>query len=117
MEKLSDGEYRLMEVLWDCAPVNSTRLVELCREKLDWNKSTTYTVLRRLKQKGAVRHENALVTPLLTRQEAVRAQGEEVVERAGGLPLFLTAFLGGRKLTAQEAEELRRLIDEKMGEG
>ena len=117
MEKLFEGEYKLMEVLWDAGAVNSTHLVELCREKLGWNKSTTYTVLRRLKQKGAVRHENALVTPLLTRQEAVRAQGEEVVERAGGLPLFLTAFLGGRKLTAQEAEELRRLIDEKMGEG
>ena len=117
MEKLSEGEYRLMEVLWETGPVNSTRLVELGREKLGWNKSTTYTVLRRLKQKGAVRHENALVTPLLTRQEALRAQGEEVVERAGGLPLFLTAFLGGRKLTPQEAEELRRLIDEKLGEG
>ena len=117
MEKLSEGEYRLMEVLWEAGPVNSTRLVELGREELAWNKSTTYTVLRRLKNKGAVRHENALVTPLLTRQEALRAQGEEVVERAGGLPLFLTAFLGGRKLTPQEAEELRRLIDEKMGEG
>ena len=117
MEKLFEGEYKLMEVLWDSGEVNSTRLVELCREKLGWNKSTTYTVLRRLKQKGAVRHENALVTPLLTRQEALRAQGEEVVERAGGLPLFLTAFLGGRRLTPREAEELRRLIDEKMGEG
>ena len=117
MEKLFEGEYKLMEVLWEAGPVNSTRLVELGREKLAWNKSTTYTVLRRLKQKGAVRHENALVTPLLTRQEALRAQGEEVVERAGGLPLFLTAFLGGRRLTPREAEELRRLIDEKMGEG
>ena len=117
MEKLFEGEYRLMEVLWDSGPINSTRLVELCRERLGWNKSTTYTVLRRLKQKGAVRHEAATVTPLLTRQEALRAQGEEVVERAGGLPLFLTAFLSGRRLTAQEAEDLKRLIDEKMGEG
>ena len=117
MEKLFEGEYRLMEVLWEAGPVNSTRLVELCREELGWNKSTTYTVLRRLKNKGAVRHEAAVVTPLLTRAEAIRAQGEEVVERAGGLPLFLTAFLGSRKLTAEEAEELKRLIDEKMGEG
>ena len=117
MEKLFEGEYRLMEVLWDSGAINSTRLVELCRERLGWNKSTTYTVLRRLKQKGALRHEAATVTPLLTRQEALRAQGEEVVERAGGLPLFLTAFLSGRRLTAQEAEDLKRLIDEKMGEG
>ena len=117
MEKLFEGEYRLMEALWDSGPINSTRLVELCLERLGWNKSTTYTVLRRLKQKGAVRHEAATVTPLLTRQEALRAQGEEVVERAGGLPLFLTAFLSGRRLTAQEAEDLKRLIDEKMGDG
>jgi len=115
MEKLFEGEYRLMEVLWDHAPVNSTRLVVLCQEKLGWNKSTTYTVLRKLKGKGAVRHEDTVVTPLLTREQAIRAEGEELVEKAGGLPLFLTAFLSGRKLTEQEAQELKRLIDEKMG--
>lgn len=77
----------------------------------------TYTVLRRLKNKGLVRHQNTVVTPLVTREEVIRAQGEELVRRAGGLPLFMTAFLSGRKLTAQEAEELKELIDEKMGEG
>ena len=117
MEKLFEGEYKLMEVLWDTGAVNSTHLVELCREKLGWNKSTTYTVLRRLKNKGALRHENTVVTPVLTREEAIRAQGEELVERVGGLSLFMTAFLSGRKLTREEAEELKRLIDEKMGEG
>ena len=117
MEKLFEGEYKLMEVLWDAGAVNSTHLVELCREKLGWNKSTTYTVLRRLKNKGALRHENTVVTPVLTREEVIRAQGEELVERVGGLSLFMTAFLSGRKLTREEAEELKRLIDEKMGEG
>ncbi len=117
MEKLFEGEYKLMEVLWDSGEVNSTRLVELCREKLGWNKSTTYTVLRKLKHKGAVRHEDAIVTPVLTRQAAIQAQGEELVERVGGLSLFMTAFLSGRKLTREEAEELKALIDEKMGEG
>ena len=113
MEKLFEGEYRVMEVLWDSGPVSSTQLVSLCGERLDWNKSTTYTVLRRLKNKGLVRHQNTVVT----REEVIRAQGEELVRRAGGLPLFMTAFLSGRKLTAQEAEELKELIDEKMGEG
>ena len=116
MEKLFEGEYKLMEVLWTSGPVNSTRLVALCQDQLDWNKSTTYTVLRKLKGKGAVRHENALVTPILTREEAIRAQGEELEHFAGGLTPFLTAFLGGRKLTQKEAQELKRLIDEKMGE-
>ena len=117
MEKLFEGEYKLMEVLWDAGAVNSTHLVELCREKLGWNKSTTYTVLRRLKNKGALRHENTVVTPVLTREEAIRAQGEELVERVGGLSLFMTAFLSGRKLTREEAEELKRLIADKIGEG
>lgn len=117
MEKLFDAEYRLMEVLWDHAPINSTRLVGLCQEKLDWNKSTTYTVLRKLKQKGAVRHEDATVSVVLTREEAIRAESRDLERRAGGLNPFMVAFLGGRKLTAKEAEELKQLIDEKMGEG
>ncbi len=116
MEKLFEGEYRLMQVLWDEGGVSSTRLVELCRERYGWNKSTTYTVLRRLKQKGAVRHEQARVTPLLTRKQAVRAEGEQLEKLAGGLSPFLTAFLSGRRLTREEAEELKGLIDRTMGE-
>ena len=64
-----------------------------------------------------MRHEDTVVTPILTRQAAIQAQGEELVERVGGLSLFMTAFLSGRKLTKEEAEELKALIDEKMGEG
>ncbi len=117
MDKLFDAEYKLMEVLWDHAPINSTRLVALCRERLGWNKSTTYTVLRKLKQKGAVRHEDAVVSPILTRAQAVRERGAELERWAGGLTPFLTAFLGGRRLTEEEARALKRLVDEKLGEG
>lgn len=117
MEKLFDGEYRLLEILWDNGPLNSTRLAALCAEKLGWSKSTTYTVLRKVKQKGAVRHEDALVTPILSREAAIREQGEELARKAGGWVPFLTAFMSGRRLTEREAEALKRLIDEKMGEG
>ena len=117
MEKLFEGEYKLMEVLWDHAPVNSTKLVALCQEKLDWNKSTTYTVLRKLKTKGAVRHEEATVSVVLTREEAIREESRHLEQWAGGFTPFMAAFMGGRKLTAKEAEELKKLIDEKMGEG
>jgi len=117
VEKLFDAEYKLMEILWDHAPVNSTQLVNLCLEKLGWNKSTTYTVLRKLKNKGAVGHENAVVSVILTREEAIREEGRELERRAGGLTPFMVAFMGGRKLTAKEAEELKKLIDEQMGEG
>ena len=117
MDKLFEGEYKLMEVLWDSGAVNSTRLVALCREKLGWNKSTTYTVLRKLKHKGAVRHEDTVVTPILTREQAIRDQTRELERWAGGLSPFMVAFLDGRKLTVREAEELKKLIDENMGEG
>ena len=92
MEKLSEGEWKLMELLWEDAPVNSTQLVARCREKLQWSKSTTYTVLRRLCHKGAAANEEATVTPLVTRGEVLKAQGEELSRQAGGLSPFLTAF-------------------------
>ena len=117
MEKLFDAEYRLMEVLWDNAPINSTQLVAICAEVLNWNKSTTYTVLRKLKNKGMVRHEDATVSILVSREEAIREESRDLERKAGGLNPFMVAFLGGRKLTEEEAEALKRLIDEKMGEG
>lgn len=117
MEKLYDAEYKLMEILWDHAPINSTQLVGLCQEKLSWNKSTTYTVLRKLKNKGAVRHEEATVSVVLTREEAIREESRHLEQWAGGFTPFMAAFMGGRKLTVKEAEELKKLIDEKMGEG
>ena len=82
MEKLFDGEYKLMEVLWEVGAVRSAQLVELCAQRLGWNKSTTYTVLRRLKNKGAVDHRDTVVTPLLTRAAAIRAEGAELERRA-----------------------------------
>lgn len=117
MEKLFDAEYKLMEVLWDNAPINSTQLVAICAEVLDWNKSTTYTVLRKLKNKGMVHHEEATVSVLVSREEAIREESRDLERKAGGLNPFMVAFLGGRKLTQQEAAELKKLIDEKMGEG
>lgn len=116
MEKLFDAEFRLMEVLWDSEPVNSTKLVHLCEERLNWNKSTTYTVLRKLCQKGAAKNEKATVTTLLSRQQVIQARGDELADQMGGVAPFLTAFLSGRKLTAKEAQELKDLIDRSMGE-
>ena len=116
MEKLFDAEFRLMEVLWDSEPVNSTKLVHLCEERLNWNKSTTYTVLRKLCQKGAAKNEKATVTTLLSRQQVIQARGNELADQMGGVAPFLTAFLSGRKLTAKEAQELKDLIDRSMGD-
>ncbi len=110
---LCDSEYRFMQVVWEAAPVGSGHLVELCRERLGWKKSTTYTVLKKLCEKGLLRNENSTVT-VLAPQAAVTAEAaEEFVDRTfgGSLPGFLTAFMSGRKLTEEEAEALKRLID------
>ena len=112
MEKLFDGEYRLMEVLWESAPLNSTQQETLCREQLRWPKRPTNTLLRKLCRKGAARNERAVVTPLLTREQVIRAQGEELAVKAGGMAPFLNAFFSGRKLTMEEALELKDLIDQ-----
>ena len=117
---LCDSEYRFMQVVWASAPVGSGRLVELCREQLGWKKSTTYTVLKKLCGRGLLRNENSTVTVLAPR-EAVTAEVAGVfVDKAfgGSLPGFLAAFMSGRRLSAQEAEELKRLIDaHKEGRG
>ncbi len=114
-KRLSYGETRFLEIIWDSEPVPSGKLVELCREKLDWKKSTTYPRLRILEEKGYVKNKGTVVTALLTREEARAFESTWVVNEtfAGSLPIFLAYFLGGgRKLTEEEAEELKKLIDE-----
>ena len=111
--KIFDSEYRFCEILWEHEPVSSSALVRLCREKLDWKKSTTYTVIRRLSERGVVQSRDAIVTSLVSRQEALSAQSAQVVEKsfAGSLPDFIAAFTRKKKLSRQEIEEIRRMID------
>lgn len=111
---LCNSDYRFMSIVWDHAPVGSGELVRLCREQLGWKKSTTYTEIKRLCEKGILKNEKAVVEPLVTREEVQAQESGDFVERTfgGSLPGFLAAFLGGRKLSDQEAEELKRLIDQ-----
>ena len=113
-KRLSYGEGRFLDLIWDNEPVPSGRLVELCREKLGWKKSTTYTRLRLLAEKGYVKNEDTVVTSLLRREEVQAAESAYVVAEtfSGSLPGFLVSFLGGKTISAQEAEELKKLIDE-----
>lgn len=112
--KLFEAEYKLMEIIWELEPVNSTQLSKVCEERLGWKKSTSYNMLRKLADKGAVENKEAVVTALLKREDALRAESEALMERAfaGSVPLFVATLLGGRKLTAKEAEELKQLIEE-----
>lgn len=110
--KIFDSELRLCEILWEHQPVKSSELVQLCAQRLGWKKSTTYTVIKRLTERGVVQTENAVVTARVSRDEVQRAESRAFVERnfSGSLPSFLNAFVGGRGLSAEEADELRRMI-------
>lgn len=112
--KLADGEYRFAEIVWEHEPVNSTALVRLCQEKMGWKKATTYTVLRKLCQRGILQNENAVVTALVKREEAQRYEAEALLQKSfdNSLPMFVAAFLKDKKLSLQEAEDLKRMIDE-----
>lgn len=110
--KIFDSELRFCEILWERQPVKSSELVQLCAQRLGWKKSTTYTVIKRLTERGVVQTENAVVTAQVSRDEVQRAESRAFVERnfSGSLPSFLNAFVGGRGLSAEEADELRRMI-------
>ena len=116
--KIFESEYRFCLILWEHEPVNSTRLVELCKQQLGWSKATTYTVLRRLAERGVLRNENTIVSSLVSKEQAQESQLEEMVEKTfeGSIPAFIAAFSRSKKLSKQEVDQLRKLIDE-YGEG
>ena len=111
--RLAEGEYRFACIVWENEPLPSGRLVELCARQLGWKKSTTYTVLKKLVDRGVLRNENAVVTAAVPKDEVLREESRAVVDRAfeGSLPSFLTHFMGGRTLSGAEADELKAIID------
>jgi predicted transcriptional regulator len=112
--KIFESEYRFCLILWEHEPVNSTRLVELCKAQLGWSKATTYTVIRRLSERGVLKNENATVTALISKDQAQTAELEELVEKTfeGSIPAFIAAFSRSKRLSATEAAQLRALIDQ-----
>lgn len=112
--KLFDAEYKFVSIIWDNEPLGSTELVRLCLDRLGWKKSTTYTVLKKLCERDILKNTDAVVTALAKRTDVQKYESNAVIEKNfdGSLPKFLTAFLGGRKLSEQETEELKRIIEE-----
>ena len=111
--KIFESEYRFCLILWENEPVNSTRLAQLCKEQLGWSKATTYTVIRRLAERGVLKNENATVTALVSKAQTQDSRLAEMVEETfeGSLPAFIAAFSRSKKLTAKEVAQLRDLID------
>jgi len=117
---LTPSEERLAAIIWREAPLTSPELAALALTELDWKKSTTYTVLKKLCEKGVFRNEYAKISIVLTRDELVSLQSRRYVEDTfgGSLPRFIASFFDGKKLSSEQADELIRLIkDHKGGDG
>lgn len=112
--KLFDAEYRLMELVWNLEPVNSTALARRCEAELGWKKSTVFNLIRKLAGRGFLKNEHATVTALVKREQVRQYESEAVVEKSfgGSLPAFVAAFLRGRRLSSDEARALRQMIEE-----
>lgn len=115
--KLGVIETRFAEIIWANAPLTTNQLIKLCAEELEWKRTTTYTVLKKLCEKGIFKTENSMVTVLVSRQEFEGMQSEQFVEETfnGSLPAFLTAFNSRKKLSNAEIDEIQKLIDRMRG--
>ena len=112
-QKLFDSEYRLLSIVWENEPVQSGELCKLCQESLGWKRTTTYTVLKKLCNKGVLQNESAIVTSIDKREEVQRQEGQVVLDKAfgGSLPQFIAACLGDQGISDAEAQEIRDMID------
>ena len=111
--KVYEKEYRFCLILWEHAPVRSSELVKLCKEQLGWKPTTTYTVIKRLSERGILKNENTIVTALVSKDEVQVAEIEELVEKkfGGSLPAFVAAFTKHQRISKEEIDELQRMID------
>ncbi|MCC8016913.1 MAG: BlaI/MecI/CopY family transcriptional regulator [Clostridiales bacterium] len=113
--KVFESEYRFCLILWDNEPIGSSELAKLCKEKLGWSRTTTYTVIKRLSDRGVVINENAIVHSLISKEEVQKAEIDDLVEKKfnGSLPDFIATFTRHQKLTNEEIEQIRKLIEKK----
>ena len=113
MPKIFESEYRFCLLLWEKEPIKSRELVALCKEKLGWKPTTTYTVIKRLSERGVVKNENTVVTSLVSKDEIQAEEIDELVEKKfeGSLPAFVAAFAKHRTLSAKDIDEMQKMID------
>ena len=111
--KIHEGEYRFCLIMWEHEPVSSLELVRLCQEKLDWKRTTTYTVIKRLGDRGVLKLENGVVTALISKEEAESAEIDTFVESkfGGSLPAFGAAFTKRKDVSEKDLDEMQRMID------
>ena len=111
--KVFESEYRFCLILWENEPIKSSELVKLCQQKLGWKPTTTYTVLRRLGERGVLKNENTVVRSMVSKDQVQTAQIDEMVEKTfeGSLPAFVAAFTRSRSLSPAQLDEVQAMID------
>ena len=111
--KIFESEYRFCLILWENEPVSTGELVKLCQEQLTWKRTTTYTVIKRLGERGVLKNDNGLVTSLVSRDEVQASEIDDLVEKrfGGSLPAFVAAFTRHQDLSEQDLDEVQRMID------
>ena len=111
--KIFESEYRFCLILWENEPISSAELAKLCAEKLGWSRTTTYTVIKRLSDRGAVKNENSVVTSLVSKEEVQAFEIDELLEKTfeGSLPAFVAAFAKTKKLSKEDIDEIQSMID------
>ncbi len=111
--KVFESEYRFCLILWEHEPIKSSELVNLCKEQLGWKPTTTYTVIKRLSERGVLKNENTIVSSLVSKDEVQASEINEMVEKTfeGSLPAFIAAFTKHQKISEKEIDEVQRMID------
>ena len=117
--KIHEGEYRFCLVMWENEPVSAGELAKLCASELGWKRTTTYTVIKRLGERGVLKNENGVVTSLISKDDVQSFEIEELVEKKfqGSLPAFIAAFTRKQTLTEKELDQLQSMIDRARKEG
>ncbi|MBO5039753.1 MAG: BlaI/MecI/CopY family transcriptional regulator [Clostridia bacterium] len=112
--KVFESEYRFCLILWDHEPIKSTELVKLCREQLGWKPTTTYTVIKRLSERGVLKNEHTVVSSLVSKEEIQISEVSDMIEKTfeGSLPAFIAAFSKSKKLSEKEIDELQKMISD-----
>ncbi len=112
--KIFESEYRFCLILWENEPIKSSELAKLCKEKLGWSRTTTYTVIKRLSERNIVKNENTIVTSIVSKEEAQNSKIDELVEKNfnGSIPEFISAFTKHQVLTKKDKEEILKMIED-----
>lgn len=115
--KIHESEYRFCLIMWEHEPITGVELVKLCQEQLGWKRTTTYTVIKRLGERGVLKNENGMITSLVSKEDAQASEINELVEKKfeGSLPAFVAAFTKHQQLSERELDEVQRMIERIRG--